>query len=212
MAPTASLPLPGQLAATGPLILSPEDIGVTVSLQTNSNFSGHHKDDDVRIDARVCPCVGNYCNVCPPNKDCVPPELVIQEFAPLDKDGLGQQYNKEDLDPRYCDMQITTAMLAPGRRDGCPRPDARACTPFHAPHVEAHSAANLTSIEKRGRGQRPPAPLVRMPNQRQEEEETQRRGNRRWRGRCKTQSTFETSRCNTCNISLKIDETLGTCI
>jgi hypothetical protein len=43
-----------------------------------------------------------------------------------------------------------------------------------------------------------------------EAEETPRRGNRRRGGKYNTRSTFETFRCNTCNIWLKTDETLET--
>jgi hypothetical protein len=37
-------------------------------------------------------------------------------------------------------------------------------------------------------------------------------GSRRQGGRCNTRSTFETSRYNTCNIRLKTDETVNTCV
>jgi hypothetical protein len=47
---------------------------------------------------------------------------------------------------------------------------------------------------------------------REEEEETPRRGSRKRGERCNTRSTFEILRCNTCNIRLKVDGTLETCI
>jgi hypothetical protein len=70
---------------------------------------------------------------------------------------------------------------------------------------EAHATPNVTNIEK-GRGRR-------MPNRRREEEsETPRRDSKKRGERCNTRSTFETFRCNTCNIHMKVDEILETCI
>jgi hypothetical protein len=78
-----------------------------------------------------------------------------------------------------------------------------------APHAGARAFSNVNNIEKRGKGQRPPVPLIWIPSRswEKEEEEIIRRG-----GRWNTRFTFETSRYNTCNIRLKTDETLETCI
>jgi hypothetical protein len=65
---------------------------------------------------------------------------------------------------------------------------------------KAHATLNVTRIEKRGKGHL-------MPIRRREEDETPRRG-----GRCNTRSAFEIFRRNTCNIRLKSDGTLETCI
>jgi hypothetical protein len=95
-----------------------------------------------------------------------------------------------------------TALLAPGRLD------ARVCSPFpvlfHAPtqgprHPEPHQH------REEGEG-------AADASRHRAEEETLSRGNRRQGGRWNTWSNFKTFRYNTCNICLKADETLETCI
>jgi len=91
---------------------------------------------------------------------------------------------------------IERGLLVPERPDGwgVRTPTPAVLFPHRFAHPRrAHTAPNVTSIKKRWRGWR-------MPSWRRQEE-TPRRSRRRQEGRC-----------NTCNIRLKIDETLETCI
>jgi hypothetical protein len=111
----------------------------------------------------------------------------------------------------------STALLTLGCPHGCPcpdvrpRPDANTCNPFHAPHVGACAAPKRQQHREEGEEAAPACASGSDAQPAPGGGDTEARQQKARRG-CNTRSTFETSRCNTCNIRLKTDETLETCI
>jgi hypothetical protein len=107
-------------------------------------------------------------------------------------------YQSSDLKiSKFQEVQILfLGLLAPG----CPHPAIRFPRRF-APPLGARTAPNVTSIEKRGGVSGWPTGTGRRRRHRGDaaKGEEERRN---------TSSTFETSKCNTCNIYMKADETL----
>ena len=103
-------------------------------------------------------------------------------------------------------FNIKTGLLASGCHGewGVRTPAAAAIFPFRAPTWGSRRPKRHQHREE-GKGAADVS--------RRREEETPGQGSRKKRGgRWNTRSTFKTSRCNTCYIHLKADETFETCI